>query len=208
MVYKIKQPEVIQKFVSNSSFFGIDPGVNGAIVCYTPSSKKLEFFDIPTNQRKVGKFIRNEVDCDELVKIFKNFRNISYAFIEQVQPYPNRGMANTFNFVVCYGVIIGILAAKSIPIKKVPSRIWKSEIGLKTKKIKKKEFTTELSLKNHIKNKAKLYSLNKDIARNRASKEFPDYKDYFKRKKDDGRAEAALIALWGAKKSNTQENNN
>ena len=117
-------------------------------------------------------------------------------------------MANTFNFVVCYGVIIGILAAKSIPIKKVPSRIWKSEIGLKTKKIKKKEFTTKLSLKNHIKNKAKLYSLNKDIARNRASKEFPDYKDYFKRKKDDGSAEAALIALWGAKKSIPQENNN
>ena len=35
-----------------------------------------------------------------------------------------------------------------------------------------------------------------------------DYKDYFKRKKDDGRAEAALIALWGATKNNPQGNNN
>ena len=50
--------------------------------------------------------------------------------------------------------------------------------------------------------------MNKEFSRDRAIKEFPNYKEYFKRKKDDGRAEAALIALWGATKNNPQGNNN
>jgi len=39
----------------------------------------------------------------------------------------------------------------------------------------------------------------KDASRARAMELFPDYQDQFKRVKDDGRADAALIAYWGSK---------
>jgi crossover junction endodeoxyribonuclease RuvC len=41
-------------------------------------------------------------------------------------------------------------------------------------------------------------SSDKDTSRQLAMQRFPDYAEKFVRKKDDGRAEAALIALYGA----------
>jgi len=43
----------------------------------------------------------------------------------------------------------------------------------------------------------------KDAARARASQLMPSASGYWARKKDDGRAEAALIAFWGCRRWNT-----
>jgi crossover junction endodeoxyribonuclease RuvC len=46
----------------------------------------------------------------------------------------------------------------------------------------------------------KHFGLNRDkgVSRSKATERFPEYANLFSRVKDDGRAEAALIALYGA----------
>lgn len=209
MVYKFKQPEVSQKFDNNSSIcLGIDPGVNGAIAYYKVDSNKLEVFDMPTIKQKVGKKERKQIDSKLLVKIFKSLKNINHAFVEKVNAYPQQGVVSVFSFGYSYGVIIGILAARSIPITYVLPKKWKEDIDLQTEKISKKRPTAnKKEFKDWDKLRAKGKIKNKEFSRERAMKEFPECREYFKRKKDDGRAEAALIALWGVKKNNSQENN-
>jgi crossover junction endodeoxyribonuclease RuvC len=210
VVYKIKQPEIHQKSINNFPIYlGIDPGVNGAIAFYRVGSNKLKIEDMPTFKQKVGKKERKQIDSKQLVKIIKSLKKINHAFVEKVNAYPQQGVVSVFNFGYSYGVIIGILAGRSIPITYVLPRKWKEDINLQTKKISRKRPTTnKKEFKDWDKLRAKGKTMNKEFARDRAIKEFPNYKEYFKRKKDDGRAEAALIALWGATKNNLQGNNN
>jgi crossover junction endodeoxyribonuclease RuvC len=69
-------------------------------------------------------------------------------------------------------MIEGILAALKMPVTFVAPATWTRAIGR---------------------------SPGKDASRARAMELFPNYEYFFKRVKDDGRADAALIAHWGRK---------
>ena len=93
------------------------------------------------------------------------------AVIERVHSMPKQGVASSFNFGLAYGVVLGIVAAMKVPTLHVAPTKWKKHFGL---------------------------SSDKEQSRARALQLWPERAELFKRKKDDGRAEAALLAKYGA----------
>ena len=112
---------------------------------------------------------RNAVTAAALTVILREWDD-SPAFVELVHSMPRQGVASAFNFGHGCGVIDGVLAALYIPTTLVTPQKWKKAMGV---------------------------SADKDQARGRAMQLFPRQAVMFARKKDDGRAEAALIALYG-----------
>ena len=82
---------------------------------------------------------------------------------------PRQGLASTFKFGKGYGTLIGVLAALERPVVRVAPTTW-------TKALK--------------------VGPDKDAHRMRAMETWPQHSGLFSRKKDDGRADAALIAYW------------
>jgi crossover junction endodeoxyribonuclease RuvC len=99
------------------------------------------------------------------------------AFVERVSAMPKQGVTSSFNFGRSYGCVIGVIGAMKIPLELVSPTVWKKALNL---------------------------SADKEQCRLRAIRLFPAVADKFARKKDDGRAEAALIALYGAQVLNKQ----
>jgi crossover junction endodeoxyribonuclease RuvC len=75
-----------------------------------------------------------------------------------------------FGFGRSLGVVEGVLAALNVPVTYVAPATWTKALGK---------------------------AAGKDASRQRAIELFPAMSEHFKRVKDDGRAEAALIAMWG-----------
>jgi crossover junction endodeoxyribonuclease RuvC len=75
-----------------------------------------------------------------------------------------------FRFGETYGATQMAVAAHGMVMQYVPPTTWKKHFKL---------------------------SRDKGVSRGLATQRFPDCADLFKRVKDDGRAEAALIALYG-----------
>jgi hypothetical protein len=91
------------------------------------------------------------------------------AIIELVSAMPKQGVSSTFKFGVAYGIAQGIIAAQNIPIHFVTPAKWKKHFNL---------------------------SADKEISRARALRLWPCYSELFQRKKDHGRAEAALLTRY------------
>ena len=107
-----------------------------------------------------------------LAEILREVDDCKHAFIERVSAMPKQGVASTFKLGVNYGAIRGVCAALGISYSLVTPGKWKRDMGLKA---------------------------DKNQARARAAQLWPGAAAQFARKKDDGRAEAALIALWGSR---------
>ncbi len=93
------------------------------------------------------------------------------AIIEQVGARPGQGVSSMFRFGQAYGIAIGVVAACGVPVRFVVPTKWKKHYGL---------------------------SSEKEDARSRALQLWPGRAELFQRKKDHGRAEAALLARYGA----------
>jgi Holliday junction resolvasome RuvABC endonuclease subunit len=113
-----------------------------------------------------------EVNGAALAGIFREFRP-DHVYIEAVNSF-NMGRQSSFNFGQGVGVIKGVLSTLGIPFTPVSPSKWK-----------------------------KTFNLGKDKSESRAAatRLFPDLASEFARKKDDGRAEAILIAKWGENQS-------
>lgn len=92
------------------------------------------------------------------------------AVVEKVHSMPKQGVASTFTFGTGYGVILGVLAALRVPTHHVPPSVWRVAVLGR--------------------------GATKDAARAKAMDLWPSCSGQFARKKDDGVAEAALIAHW------------
>ncbi len=146
---------------------GIDPGFTGAIASIDTEKDFVVIHDLPVKKIRTKKQI-DEVEFTNLVKLIKyTSTQIKYAVIEDVWTMPGQGIASSGRFMYNAGILLGVLAALDIKILKTPPSVWKPALGLSRDK------KDSLAL---------------------AKKLFPKYKHYFKRVKDDGRAEAALIA--------------
>lgn len=147
---------------------GIDPGVKGAMA-FLSTSNDLACFDMPHSIEAIVSYIRS----------YAKVEKIDFAVIEDVtaMTYVNargevrgQGAKASFNFGFGTGVLHGVLAALEIPCYQVKPATWKLALGL---------------------------SSNKDLSRELAQMKFPQSTHLFQRKKDDGRAEAALLAFFG-----------
>ncbi|SDQ99079.1 crossover junction endodeoxyribonuclease RuvC [Rhizobiales bacterium GAS113] len=95
------------------------------------------------------------------------------AVIELVSARPGQGVTSMFKFGQAYGVVQGVIGSLEIPVHFVTPGVWKRHFHL---------------------------SADKEMARALALRLFPACSAHFARKKDHGRAEAALVARYGAEK--------
>lgn len=147
---------------------GIDPGANGALA-FLQDGRLLGLVDMPTMTVKRGTREVREVNAPGLATVV-NAYGADAAYIEQVGAMPGQGVSSMFAFGRAVGVLEGALAAAGIPVTKVPPQTWQRAMRVRG---------------------------GKDGARERAMQLFPKHADMFERKKDDGRADAILIASYG-----------
>ena len=152
---------------------GVDPGLTGAFALLNKTTCALITFPMPTRTVK-GK---TTVDGPELAAWFDVHRKlIDVAYVEQVSSRPRQ--AGQFQFGINTGLIHGMLYASIVPWVSVPPTQWKFHFALK-------RLETES------------YRDKKNDSRALAAKLFPHHAHAFARVKDDGVAEASLIALYG-----------
>ena len=146
---------------------GIDPGKSGAVFVIDTEKCVFDCFDMPI--RSLGPTSkRTEVDAPVLADWLYN-HSVTQIMIEDVWSTPNDGHVGAFSFGTASGTLIGIAAGLNIPLDRVRPTSWK-----KTMKV----------------------SSEKKQSRDRATLLIPAAADLFKRVKDDGRAESALITLY------------
>lgn len=151
-----------------SYYLGIDPGKSGALAFIDPQRALIEIFDMPV-QSLGPNSKRSEVAGDAVGRMVRG-RQTEEAFIEDVWSMTNDGHVGAFSFGDAYGTVKGVLGALDIPFTRVRPQVWK-----KTMRV----------------------TADKNLSRQRAMELIPAAAAFFARVKDDGRAEAALIALYG-----------
>ena len=110
-----------------------------------------------------------EINGASIASTFEAFPP-DHVYLEAVNSF-GMGRQSAFNFGQGVGVLKGVMAALRIPYTLISPAKWKAS-----------------------------YSLNrdKDASRLLATRLFPESAEHFERKKDDGRAEALLIAKYGS----------
>lgn len=150
--------------------FGIDPGLSGAVATLL-DGEPGPILDMPT--MLVGDW--NEVDAATLAKWLRGIRaehagaHFS-ACVEKVGAMPQDGNTSAFRFGESSGKPKAVLEALGIPYTRAIPKSWKKHFGL--------------------------IGTDKDEARLLAIRRFPSVAEQLRRKKDGGRADALLLALW------------
>jgi crossover junction endodeoxyribonuclease RuvC len=105
----------------------------------------------------------------QLLNELDDWDQCGQVVIEDVHSMPKQGVASSFKFGRSKGVIEGYFAGQGIPLRYVAPSTWKRDLKL---------------------------SKNKGASRQMAVELWPGKASLFTRVKDDGRAEAALLAHW------------
>ena len=150
---------------------GIDPGLGGALALLTSDGVLLDLDDMPVLAD--GAAGRRAINAPLLAARVRAW-GAGLAFCELVGPRPGEGAVGAFGFGRSRGIIEGVLGTMAVPVEMIAPAWWKRRIGIPPGK-----------------------DGAKDLARSEAIRRWPAMADRFARKKDDGRAEAALIAVAG-----------
>lgn len=149
---------------------GIDPGLSGAVAVLT-GTDSLRILDMPTMTVERNGKSKRQVSASELAEIIYTLKSDDcHVFVERVGAVSGQGVTSVFSFGRSFGMIEGILAAFKLPVTYVAPATWVKAVGR---------------------------GQGKDASRARAMELFPNNQADFKRVKDDGRSDAALIAYWG-----------
>lgn len=151
---------------------GIDPGLSGALAFYYPETGALDVVDMPTIKSGGAKG-KNEIDRTALARLIDtSAASITHCFLEKVGGRPGEGAAGAFNFGRGVGLLEMAICAHFIPMTQVTPAVWKKAMGC---------------------------TGDKEQSRARASDILPRHADKWPLKKHDGRAEAAVLAVYGAR---------
>ncbi len=154
---------------------GVDPGLNGAIALY--DGARVHVWDMPTvhvarngkNKREVSPlmlaYLLREAD---MLAEQKAPDGVLRAYVEKVGAMPGQGVTSMFSFGRSLGLVEGILAGMTVPTELVLPSAWRKAMNVRG---------------------------GKDGSRLRAQELLPAQAGLFARVKDDGRAEAALMAI-------------
>lgn len=154
---------------------GIDPGNTGAIAVFGRSKdgyRLISCEDMPVEPRPVGKGSR--IAGAELAQMMSLLRpEDTMVLLEYVNAAPMQGRkmgaTSAFNFGEGFGIVQGVLSGNRYAYQMVTPRAWKQHF--------------------------KLLGKDKDASRSLCKQLYP-YRFCFARKKDGGRADAALIAQY------------
>lgn len=155
-------------------FIGVDPGLGGALAVIDPAEQRVGIHDTPVMmiQKGTGKrqTKRREYDIPGMrAALLEAAGDGAVAAIEALTPSPKFGTLTNFGLGRGVGLWEGLLVGLEIPYETVKPRRWKAAVGIAT-------------------------GANKSESRRVAGLMFPAEAHLFKRKSDDGRAEALLIA--------------
>ncbi len=148
---------------------GVDPGLGGAIALLDSADGQLG--GLVDMPVLIVRKDRRTIDVHALAAWFRA-NQPGHVYVEAAQAIPRQSAWNTGQFFQSFGVVIGVIAALELPYTIVQPAVWKRNLGVPAAK---------------------------DAARARASQLIPAGAGYWTRRRDDGRAEAALIAYWGAR---------
>lgn len=163
-----------------ATILGIDPGLTGALALYA-GGESLIVHDLPT--RVIKK--KTRLDLSALNECFGSLArdwHVDRVVIERVGAMPRQGLTSAFQFGFVAGVLHAMVETHfgtDICLVVTPQQ-WKFNVGLNADP--------------KADRKAR-----KSASRARAVELFPTHAEQFRRAKDDGRAEAALIAWYGAR---------
>jgi crossover junction endodeoxyribonuclease RuvC len=152
---------------------GCDPGLSGAVAGLWINDSwgidGLRVDDMPTMVIKSGKKEQQHISAAGLAALIKDYGRVSSATVELVGAMPGQGVTSMFRFGYAAGLLHGCLGACGVPVETITPQEWKRMV--------------------------RLIGENKDASRFRAQQLFPDYAGLFARVKDNGRADAVLIAF-------------
>ena len=114
--------------------------------------------------------VAGQVDAVSLDNRLSEMKPVA-AFVERVGAMPKQGVSFTLKVGQANGVLIGILAALHVPIHFIAPGTWKKHYGL---------------------------DADKEKSRLKALQLFPESAAFFAKKKDHNKAEASLLAKFGA----------
>lgn len=153
---------------------GIDIGVHGALAKLSADGELLQIADMPCLAD--GPNGRPAVNPPLLAELIYKW-HAGHAFVEYVGARPGEGAVGAFAFGRSRGVVEGVLGACGVPATHITPPTWKRLVGIPPGR-----------------------DGAKDAARAEAIRRWPGQAGLFARVKDDGRAEAALIAVAGLAK--------
>lgn len=150
---------------------GIDPGKSGAMAILYPDNS-VHFFDVPTVKLK-GKDKPAWKQWDREWRSALDFAGVGLVVIEFVSARPGQGVTSMFSFGRTLGFVHAIAASTDAILEFPTPAVWKGKMGL--------------------------LNSSKGASREKATVLLPATVGKVARVKDDGRAEAALLALYGRK---------
>lgn len=154
-----------------------DPGLKGAFALWRPAVPALSVTDMPVFERSTSKGTRTAVDEGKVVDLMMAWASVGVdrLFIELVGGLPGQSSPAAFNFGYGVGVVRAAALAAGLSVKEVPPVVWKRAMKLPSGKAKSA------------------------AVRAIASDALPNFRNLWPLQKHDGRAEAALLALYGEK---------
>lgn len=146
-----------------------DPGLKGAFAFYRPHMQTLRIVAMPTYANGKGK---TTIDDHAILTLLTtaSLDDSATLVIENVGGMPGQSAPAAFNFGYGVGGIVMCARALKWRIERVTPATWKAALRVPR---------------------------DKQSARIRASELLPKHADLWPLKGDDGKAEAALLALYG-----------
>lgn len=152
---------------------GVDPGLHGAVAILGYEGGACSKAHIHDMPIAPGPKGKADLLHRALIEILQSLPP-STCWVERVGAMPGQGIASAFRFGATAGAIHCAVAAAGHELRLVTPAVWKKHFGI---------------------------TADKDGARSLASQRIPSLAPAFVRVKDADRAEAALIALYGAEKA-------
>jgi hypothetical protein len=156
-------------FDEEKTYIGIDPGLSGAVAILR--GPLLMVYDMPTFEIAVNRKKKRQLDLFTLASFFKDVSQEASVVIEDPNSMPEQGVASSFKFGFCCGATQAAVASHGISYRLVKPAVWKKAMHLTS---------------------------DKDATRMIASQRMPAHAHLWPLKKHDGRAEAALLALYAS----------
>lgn len=152
-----------------SNILGLDPGKNGAITFIDPIEHVFWVWDMPI--KKVGQSEKRwELDYLHFSDILDRYDPI-FGAVEDVWSMTGDGNVGAFSFGAVFGSVMGILHYYGCQVTRVRPQLWKANMRV---------------------------TADKSTSIQRAIELVPEAAQILDRKKDDGRAESILIAMYSA----------
>jgi hypothetical protein len=153
---------------------GIDPGNKGGLVKVAVEAGTAPQLVDAIDVPVIGTGAKERVDV-AAIGAWISQHDVQHAFIERAQAMPKQGSSSGFKYGRSVGAIEAAIALSGIPVTIVEPSVWKRFWRLPGK--------------------------DKESSRQKALQLFPAAHPALARKKDHGRAEAMLIALYGIQTS-------